>query len=251
MVADLLRSRWQRFCPPPSSHSIPLIQYGACFGTYIQGDTWPLHVARQHLSLALVLTQELSFSIWHLPIAVFLLIAPYAVIHLCQLQHHPHVVGGTSGAETIYSIPVAAVAEYTMHCPATVVQCILVGSCCWGLWCFEETECNHSVHHQACTRALSSLLKLQQNRPCSRPAGASLRDKGGSHLYCTCWERVETNTEYPVFLAWVFLPMGTSLSAPVKSCYWLCGNWETRGPVQSRRPSLVVWAYPKRLKITL
>lgn len=32
-MADLLSSRWHRFCPPPSFHSITLPQCGACLGT--------------------------------------------------------------------------------------------------------------------------------------------------------------------------------------------------------------------------
>jgi len=48
-----------------------------------------------------------------------------------------------------------------------------------------------------------------------------LGDKGGSQLYCACRRRLDPNTDYPLFLSWVFLTIGTTLSAPVQSC---CAN---------------------------
>lgn len=70
-------------------------------------------------------------------------------------------------------------------------------------------------------RAVPSFLKCQQNRPCSRSAGVSLGTKVTPISTILVRGRVDANTDYPVFLAWVFLPMGTTLSAPVQSC---CAN---------------------------
>lgn len=93
-----------------------------CLGWHLASTRCP---SAQHLSLALVLTQELCFSIWHL--TLFLPVAPCALTQPCQLQHHLHVAGGTPGVETVPSVPVAAVAEYALHCPAGAVWCMLMG----------------------------------------------------------------------------------------------------------------------------
>lgn len=68
-------------------------------------------------------------------------------MQLCHLHHYLHITGGTPGVGMAPSVPVAAVAEFTLCCPANALWCSLVGLH-WGLRGFEEAEYNHSVYHQ-------------------------------------------------------------------------------------------------------
>lgn len=213
LVADLLRSRWQRFLSSvflPQHHLEPVwyILWDMCPGWRLASAHCP---SLWHFSLALVLTQELCFSIWHLTVQ-WQSSASSSIISMLRV-----------GPQRWRWCPWCL---WLLCCPAGAMKSgwiTLMGSqVLWGNRVQPQWAPSGMFH---VARSVPSLLRLQQNRLCSRSTGASLGDKGGSHLCCICRGRVDPNTDYPVFLAWVFLPLGTTLSAPVQSC---CTSWQCR-----------------------
>lgn len=63
---------------------------------------------------------------------------------------------------------------------------------------------------------------------------------------------MDPNTDYPVFLPgfsalWALLHLLQYRAAVQTDSV---GDWETRGPMQNRKPSLVAWTHSKRFRVT-
>lgn len=176
-MADLLSSRWHRFCPPPSFHSITLPQCGACLGTCLG---WHLASAycpsAWYLSLpwssdrSWVSTSDISL---HFSLCTDAALGAPAAPLCCRWvpRSRDGALSGSGGAHT--ALPTLRSSPRAGW--ATLLR----------VWLLSGTECNYSRQHPACaTLQVSSHPRLQHNRPCSRSAGASLSHKGCSHLYC-------------------------------------------------------------------
>lgn len=116
-------------------------------------------------------------------------------------------------------------------------------------------QCNHSVHHQACA-TLQELFHHFSNFNRTDCTPGLLGHPWGTRVA----------PSFTVLVEGEWIPTQIILSSfPGFSSPWalLCllqckatvqtdgvGDWETSGPVQNRKPSLVAWAHPKRFRVT-
>lgn len=117
-MADLLRSRWHRFCPPPSFQSFTFPQYSAFLGTCVWDDTWPLHAAHQHGTSPWPWSSDRK----HLTSPCISLCSALCNDAALRAPAAPPCCRGCPGAGMVPSVTVAAVMEHTLPCPPSVCQ---------------------------------------------------------------------------------------------------------------------------------
>lgn len=129
------------------------------------------------------------------------------------------------------------------HCVAQLLQC----STRWfghlvGVLSALRKQCNHSVHHQAWATSQELSHRFSKFNRADRVPGLLGCPWGQGWLLSLLYLWWESGSQHRLscFLAWVFCPVQTDG----------VGDWETRGPMQNRKPSLVAWTHSKRFRVT-